>query len=138
MESVRVIIAGSRTFTDYELLAAKMDTLTKNLDFTEVEVVSGGARGADLLGERWALLSEVPIAHFLAEWDRYGRSAGYKRNEDMARYATHLVAFWDGKSRGTEHMIAMARSMCLEIRIVMTAVREKNNRRSIHDEVVWI
>lgn len=118
MATVRMIVAGGRDFENTELLYAKMDVLTKNLDFTDLEVVSGGASGADTLGEWWAERSEVSIKRFPADWGQFGQAAGYRRNERMAQYATHLVAFWDGKSRGTEHMIARARSLCLEIRVV--------------------
>lgn len=113
----RIIIAGSRTFTDYELLCTKMDRICSNLG-DEVEVVSGGARGADLLGEKWAKGRGHPVKLFPAEWDRFGHSAGYQRNKLMAAYATHLVAFWDGKSRGTQHMIECAIHHHLGIRVV--------------------
>jgi len=115
---VRIIIAGSRTFTDYPLLVAKMEAFTKNLDLAEVEIVSGVARGADQLGERWAAVNEIPVRRFHAEWDRLGRSAGYKRNDQMRKYATHLVAFSVGHSRGTEHMIRTAQEAGLEVRVV--------------------
>lgn len=118
MSTIRIIVAGGRKFANYELLAAKMDAFTKDLDFTDLEIVSGGARGADLLGERWALENEVPVMRFAAEWDRLGKSAGFRRNDQMREYATHLVAFWDGKSKGTRHMIALAARHRLKVRVV--------------------
>lgn len=134
MKSIRIVIAGSRTFTDYPLLARKMDAFTRNLDPDEIEVVSGEAKGADQCGERWAIERAIPIKRFPAEWDRYGRSAGYKRNDQMRDYATHLVAFHQDNSRGTQHMINSAYAAGLLVRVVKVG----SMHRSIHDEVMWI
>ena len=131
MKAIRIIIAGSRTFTDYPLLAAKMDMFTENLDPDQIEVVSGEARGADRCGERWAIERAIPVKRFPAEWDRYGKSAGYKRNDQMRSYATHLVAFQVGHSRGTQHMIRTAMAAGLNVRVVQV---EANSHRAIPDE----
>lgn len=69
------------------------------------EVVCGGAKGADLLGAMWANANNIPVKTFLAEWDKYGRSAGMIRNRQMAEYGDFLIAFWDGQSPGTKNMI---------------------------------
>ena len=103
---MKLIIAGSRGFTSYETLKTHLHKL--GLDNKELTVISGCARGADQLGERWAQELGKPVIRMPADWDKYGKSAGYKRNEEMARIATHLVAFWDGSSRGTKHMIDLA------------------------------
>ena len=78
-------------------------------------VVSGCARGADQLGERWAQQEGLEVTRFPAEWDRDGRAAGYMRNERMAREADALIAVWDGRSRGTGHMISMAKRWGLRV-----------------------
>lgn len=111
---MKTIIAGSRDFDDYELIK---ETLLKYNDITEI--VSGCARGADLLGEKFALEYNIPIKKFPAEWDKYGKSAGYRRNEQMAMYADALVAFWDGKSRGTKHMIDFAKQLGLKVSVII-------------------
>lgn len=116
--SFKVIIAGSRDFNDYDRLAERMDFYLQNQ--SAVEIVSGTARGADKLGENYAAESRLPVARFPAKWDLYGRSAGYKRNAVMADYADALVAFWDGASRGTKHMINLAKEKNLKVRIVDT------------------
>lgn len=106
---MRVIVAGSRTFDDYSLLCATMNKFVDGA--VKVDVISGGARGADSLGERWALELDCPdfsITRMPADWDRHGKSAGYRRNEEMAKIATHCVVFWDGQSRGSKHMIDLA------------------------------
>jgi YspA, cpYpsA-related SLOG family len=101
----RLIIAGGRDFNDVEQLN---HTLRSWEYRTDVSVVCGKAAGADTLGEQWALRHNMPVKYFPAEWDKYGRSAGYRRNSDMAAFSTHLCAFWDGQSRGTKHMIDLA------------------------------
>lgn len=113
----KVIVAGSRGFSDLQLLETKLDFLLDER-LPKVEIVSGTARGADQLGERYAEDRELPVKRFPAQWHRYGRSAGYRRNVQMAEYADALVAFWDGKSRGTQHMIDVAQKYGLEIRII--------------------
>lgn len=118
MKEFRIIIAGSRTFTDYELLAAKMNALTKYLDFTEVEVISGEAKGADELGERWGLDNNVPVKRFPAQWDKLGRGAGHIRNTQMLEHCTHVVVFWDGHSRGSADMIRKTRAAGKPLRVV--------------------
>lgn len=114
--SYKVIVAGGRDFNDYHLLKRKLSILLNNR--LDVEIVSGAARGADSLGERYAEENGLYIHRKPADWEKYGKSAGYRRNAEMAEYADALVAFWDGKSRGTKHMIDLAEKHELAIRIV--------------------
>lgn len=115
---MRLIIAGSRSITDHDFVAAKLSQITANTRDDIEYVVSGGARGVDLIGESWANGEDIPVRRFVPDWKRYGRSAGYRRNVEMAEVGTHLIAFWDGESRGTKHMIDIARDKGLETRIV--------------------
>lgn len=110
----RVIIAGSRSLEDYELVKAYADFKLSNIE-DEIEIVSGTASGADALGERYAKEKGFRIKRFPAEWDKYGRKAGPMRNRLMAEYADALLAYWDGKSRGTKNMIELARGKGLKI-----------------------
>jgi len=71
------------------------------------EIVSGGARGVDRLGERYARQRGLPCTVFPAQWGKYGKSAGPIRNAEMAKYADYGVAVWDGESRGTAHMLKL-------------------------------
>jgi hypothetical protein len=112
----RVIIAGSRTFADYELLCKKCDIYLSSL--SDIEIVSGAANGADRLGEKYARSKGYPIKQFFANWEEYGKSAGYRRNEEMAKYAHALIIFWDRESRGSKHMIDLAKKYNLAIKIV--------------------
>lgn len=120
---MRVIIAGGRDFDDYDLLSQKCDRILKFVE--DVEVVSGTARGADRLGERYAKERGFKVTQFTADWWYYGKSAGYVRNKEMAKYADALIAFHDGSSRGTQHMINLAKSYGLKIRIVKYVIDKK-------------
>lgn len=113
----KVIVAGGRDFNDYPLLQQKLDTFLQN-KLPNVEIVSGRAKGADSMGETYATVNHLKLKVFPAEWDKYGKSAGYKRNKQMAEYANALIAFWDGKSKGTSHMINLATEHNLQIRVV--------------------
>lgn len=113
----KVIIAGTRSFDDYELLRTKMDHLLSRR--SEIEIVSGTARGADQLGERYAAERGYALKQFPADWNTYGKSAGYRRNAEMAEYADAAVVFWDGRSKGSKHMIDLAREKGLAVRVVM-------------------
>lgn len=115
---LRVIIAGSRDFTDYELLERLLDMYFQRYSPDQIEIVSGGARGADSLGERYAQSRGMALNVMPADWKRFGKSAGYRRNESMAIYSTHCIVFWDGESRGTQHMIDLANQYNLALRIV--------------------
>ena len=115
----KVIVAGSRTFNDSKMAFEKLDKLLKEkLNTHRVVIVSGAARGADTLGEEWAAKNYIRLAQFPAKWDEHGKSAGYKRNMEMAKYADALVAFWDKKSRGTKHMIDIMKELGKPVRII--------------------
>jgi len=73
-----------------------------------IEICCGMARGADTLGEQLAIENQYKIRYFPANWKVYGKHAGPLRNEEMANYANYLIAFWDGFSKGTEHMLKLA------------------------------
>lgn len=118
----KVIVAGSRDFRDYGLLERAMDHLLSNKTTEEIEIVSGTARGADEMGERFAKEKGYALKQFPADWDTFGKSAGYRRNSQMADYADACVVFWDGKSRGTKHMIDLAEKTGLLLRVARTSL----------------
>lgn len=100
---MKLIIAGSRTITNYQSMLEAADMIP--LDFYVDEVVSGMAKGADHLGEWWAEINHIPVKAFYPDWEQYGKGAGLVRNTQMGEYADALLALWDGKSKGTKHMI---------------------------------
>lgn len=127
---MRIIIAGSRDFNDYDKL--KTETLRIVTELKEegyntkregVEIVSGTARGADQLGERFAKEFNLGLARFPANWYEFGKRAGYLRNSEMSEYAKLdkeigvLIAFWNG-SKGTKHMIDLATKDGLKVYVV--------------------
>lgn len=112
----KVIIAGGRNFNDYELLCKTCDHMLS--EQSDIEIVSGTARGADSLGAKYAKERGYTVKEFAPQWDKFGRSAGYKRNAEMADYADALIAFWDGESKGTNHMINLAKEKNIKIKVV--------------------
>lgn len=113
---MRLIIAGGRDFMNVPLLVQKLDVLCSR-KMPDV-VLCGEARGADALGKRWAQSKGIAVESYPADWDAHGKRAGFLRNKLMAENATHLVAFWDGKSKGTKHMIDYANAKGLKVRVV--------------------
>lgn len=114
----RIIIAGSRDFSDYKLLCESLDELIAGFGENAIEFVSGTCRGADRLGERYAKEKGFPVKRFPANWGTYGKRAGVLRNAQMADYADTLIAFWDGMSRGTKNMISEAGRKHLKVFVV--------------------
>lgn len=118
-EPIRLIVAGGRDFDDWALLRDTLDRLLR--ERVAVTVVAGGARGADALAARYAKARRLHLVEMPAQWEKFGRRAGFVRNEEMARVADGLVAFWDGASPGTGHMIATMQ--VLGKRVVTVAYR---------------
>ena len=127
----RVIVAGGRGFVDYHSGVKYLNDLFK--DDLPDEVISGTADGADTVGEIWALHRYIPVQPFPADWGNisapgavvrqgrhgaYNAIAGHQRNAQMAEYGTHLVAFWDGKSKGTRNMIGLAEERGLDVEVI--------------------
>ncbi len=105
----RVVIAGCRDYDNYDEAKEYIDFCLSNIRIeNEIIIVSGCASGADALGERYAEENRLKIEKYPANWEKYGRSAGPKRNRQMAEAADYVICFWDGKSRGTKSMIGYA------------------------------
>lgn len=114
--SFQVIIAGGRDFSNYELLCRKCDQFFCNT--RPSAIISGMARGADSLGVRYAEEHNIPVLEFPAMWNKLGKRAGMIRNIQMLDAADAVVAFWDGQSKGTGHMISETKKRGLPIRVV--------------------
>lgn len=106
-------IIGSRTFNDY---SAVESFLAGCYDITAI--VSGGATGADSLGERYAIEHNIPYTIHRPDWVKFGKKAGYIRNADIINDADVVIAFWDGKSNGTKHSINLARRKNKIVKVV--------------------
>ncbi len=106
----RVVVAGCRDYSNYEEASAFIDACLQELkEEYEIIIVSGGAVGADALGERYAAENGLKLERHPADWKTYGRSAGPIRNRQMAELCDYAVCFWDGESRGTKSMIDSAK-----------------------------
>jgi hypothetical protein len=115
----RLIVAGGRDFADYKMLSAHLDKLLENKAQTHtVVIISGLARGADLLGKRYGEEHGYHVVEFPAFWGEQGKSAGYKRNAAMRQYTDAVVCFWNGQSKGTGEMINTCKQEGLPIRVV--------------------
>ncbi len=114
----RIVIAGCRNYENYTEAKECIDTVIKRIrqEYTLV-FVSGGCKGADKLGERYAKENEYKVELYHAEWEKYGKSAGPKRNKLMAQIGDYIICFWDGKSKGTKSMINFAKQFNKPLRI---------------------
>lgn len=120
---IKVIIAGSRNFYDYDIVEDTVVSyfMSRGILKENVEIISGGVRGADSLGEQLADSYGLKLTVFPAQWNTYGKAAGMIRNKEMADYAIKdsdkaiLFAFWDGQSRGTKGMIDIAKRCGMEV-----------------------
>lgn len=123
MINVCAVICGSRTLkqlSENQVIKVLNDIteLCEKEEFDVVEVVSGNAKGADKIGEIWAKENGIDLVIMQANWDKYGKFAGYKRNEKMIHYASNIrytspvvIALWDGSSKGTKHTIDIAKRL---------------------------
>lgn len=116
-----VVVAGSRNFTDYDLAESVIDQFVQGFD-CRVGIVSGAARGADAVGERYAKQRRLVLSRHPADWDTFGKSAGFRRNVDMAQFGDALLSFWDGKSPGSGHMIATTRALDKPVQVVIPGI----------------
>ena len=100
---MKISIIGSRSFFDYTMLE-------KILNKEKIDIlVSGGAKGADSLGEQYAKNNNIPTLIFKPDWKKFGRAAGFIRNKDIIDNSDKVIAFWDGKSKGTLNSINLAK-----------------------------
>ncbi|OGR27285.1 MAG: hypothetical protein A2139_07820 [Desulfobacca sp. RBG_16_60_12] len=107
MSEFKLIVAGGRDFQDYPALCLAIDSLwAHHIPGQQPSIVCGKARGADMLGYRYAVERGLAVHEFPADWDTHGKKAGHLRNHEMAVFADGLLAFWDKESRGTRDMIA--------------------------------
>lgn len=112
---MRVAIIGSRNFNNYDLV---VETLLEYENMITL-IVSGGAKGADKLGERWAKENNKELLLFYPDWKKYGKSAGVIRNKEIIENSDIVFAFWDGTSKGTKHSIDLSNKLNKEIKIIL-------------------
>jgi len=113
-------IIGSRTFNNYDLLTDEINKLKSIYDIKAI--VSGGAKGADLLGKKYAIENNLEYIEYLPDWKRFGKSAGVIRNKDIINTANIVIAFWDGVSKGTKNSIDIANKQNKKILVVKNEI----------------
>ena len=118
----KLIIAGSRGWTDYQAIINAVRAFYKHFKINAKNnppvIISGTARGADQLGEKLAKQFNLELIRMPAQWDTYGKSAGYKRNEEMAKIAHGCLVFWDGQSKRSQHMHNLAKQYHLQTMLI--------------------
>lgn len=119
MNDFKLIVAGGRDFNNFELFQKELLSLVQN-EYKDkaVSLVSGMARGADMMTYNFARSVGAQCYAMAADWNKYGKSAGYRRNSDMGRFADALLVFWDGKSKGTSNMIQVMNDMGKPVHLV--------------------
>ena len=111
---MRVGVIGSRGFDNYDLVCQELNPIKNDIDI----IVSGGAKGADTLGEKWAKENNVNTLIFKPDWNKWGKRAGFIRNKDIVDNSDYVIAFWDGSSPGTLSSIKLCKKAGRKIKIV--------------------
>ena len=111
---MRIGVIGSRGFNNYDLVCDELNPLLNDIEL----IVSGGAKGADTLGERWANENNIRTLIFKPDWNKWGKRAGFIRNTDIIANSDYVIAFWDGVSPGTLSSIKLSEKSGTKIKIV--------------------
>lgn len=112
------MVCGSRDITDTEFVFKAIDDYVANLN-DDVIIIEGEARGVDLNAKAWAINHGKEFMSFPAQWNLYGKSAGFRRNYDMVKACDHCLIIWDGKSKGTKHDIELCEKMCKPYKVII-------------------
>ena len=113
----KVVIGGCREYADYAFFKLRLDEILKDLS-GEITIISGHCSGVDRMGERYAEEKGFRVKIFLPEWDKYGRAAGPMRNKEMVACADLIIAFWNGRSKGTSSLIQYAKIRKKELIVI--------------------
>ena len=125
LSTKRVVIAGCRDYDNYDEAKPYIDFCLSNIrQKNHIIIVSGGASGADAIGERYAKENGFKTEIYPANWETYGKSAGPRRNKQMAQIGDCVICFWDGQSKGTKSMINYAEKYNKPIRIKNIALKK--------------
>lgn len=116
---MRLGVIGSRSFKNYDAMVECL-SIFDNI----TEIVSGGARGADSIAERYAETHAIPLTIYEADWFTYGKSAGVIRNKKIVDGSDVVVAFWDGESKGTKYTIDLCRKNRVPCHVVFTGINK--------------
>lgn len=119
MNTAYIIICGGRDFNNYKILESSVNFNISYLKLkNKIKIISGCAPGGDTLGEKYAKQYNYDIIKIPADWKKYGKPAGFIRNSEMIKIASHVIAFWDGQSKGTKHTIDSAIKKGIPVKVV--------------------
>lgn len=126
---MKIAVVGSRSITDYESIEIAVKGLLEGMGpFT---LVTGGARGVDRLAAHAARKLGIPVEEYKPDYAAHGRRAPLVRNERIVKEANYMLAFWDGESNGTRHVVALARAKGIECEVM---VRNRAVTRGVADD----
>jgi hypothetical protein len=121
---MRIAVIGSRNFNDYEYFKSEFEKFLKELDIKEYKIISGGAKGADAFAAKYAKENNKEIVEFLPDWEKYGKKAGFLRNNIIWNNAYIGIAFWDGKSTGTAHSFEISKKQNKILKVINYNTKE--------------
>ena len=121
---IRIAIIGSRNFNNYIMFKREFLLFLQENNITEYSIVSGGAKGADSFGSKFAKENKKQIVEFLPEWDKYGKRAGFLRNNTIWDNSDIGIAFWDGKSTGTAHSFEITKNQNKILKVINFTTNE--------------
>ena len=113
---MKIAIIGSRNYTDYKKLESVLDEFFSNIE--NFSIISGGAHGVDTLAKIWSQKNNIKYKEIKPDYLRYKRAAPLIRNKDIVFEADNIIAFWDGKSRGTKFTIDYAKKINKKVIII--------------------
>lgn len=113
---MKILVCGGRDYNNFDYLYYALDTAVAQLG--PFVVIHGGCRGADRLACDWANTRGIPVEEFPANWDAHGKAAGFIRNTEMILACDRVIAFWDGKSKGTAHTIGLAKDRGIPVHVI--------------------
>ena len=107
---MKLAIIGSRGIDNVDLSVYVNESVT--------EIVSGGAKGIDTAAKEYAIANNIKLTEFLPDYQHYGRGAPLRRNIRIIEYSDKVIAFWDGKSKGTEFVIKECKKCGKDIAVI--------------------
>ena len=121
---MRIAVIGSRNFNDYEYFKIEFKIFLEELSIKEYKIISVGAKGADAFGAKYAKENNKEIVEFLPDWEKYGKKAGFLRNNTIWNNAEIGIAFWDGKSTGTAHSFEISKKQNKILKVINYNTKE--------------
>lgn len=133
---VKIIVFGTRHYNNRKQFHETILDYLENFDEPVLFISGAAPSGADDLIIRWCLKFNYPCLKMPADWDKFGKAAGFRRNEDMAKIATHALGFWDGQSPGSKHMSELSDEYKLHKKIIL--INAKENEQTTYQKSVLV